>query len=111
MSIYCSLDAFKIQKYYGGPFVEVYIQAVPPYIGHISHYDNDPYADFLPPVVKDYDPYDTTNYTYRAVFFIQLGREQKEGQRYLDPLFMLTGEEFKRATFIEIMDRVKDTVK
>ena len=59
MSIYATLWEIKAPRRhrYDDEYVLVYAQAVPPHIGHPSHYpEGDPYAGFLPPVVRGYDP-------------------------------------------------------
>ena len=109
MSIYATLWEIKVPRRH--PFddecVEVYAQAVPPHIGHASHYpDGDPYADFLPPAVQDYDPETGEERIYRAVVIVQEGRDQKDVQRYVDPLIVLTGEEYARIPFAELLDRI-----
>jgi hypothetical protein len=113
MSIYASLWAIQIQKghRFDDEWVEVYAQAVPPHIGHPSHYpDGDPYADFLPPVIQDYDPETDLPPVYRAVVIVQRGRDEKEVQRYVDPLIVMTGEEYLRTPFPELLERIERAI-
>ena len=107
MSIYATLWEIKVPRrhLFDEEWVEVFAQAVPPHIGHPSHYpEGDPYADFLPPVVQDYDP--ETERPYRAVVIVQQGRSEKDIQRYVDPLLVLNGEEYARTPFEELLDRI-----
>jgi len=99
MSIYSTLWEIQVPRhhYFDEEWVEVYAQAVPPHIGHPSQYpEGDPYRDFLPPVVENYDP-ETGNAPFdRAVVIVQRGRDKKDIQRYVDPLIVMTGEEYKK---------------
>src|SRR5687768_468358 len=102
MSIYSTLWEIKIPKRH--PFdeewVEVHAQAVPAHIGHPSHYPaGDPYSEFLPPVVQEYDPETDTTPHYRAVVIVQKGRDKKDGQRYVDPLIVMSGDEYAAVPF------------
>jgi len=92
-------------------WVEVFAQAVPGHIGHPSHYpEGDPYADFLPPVSADYDPYADTG-TNRAVVLVQSGRDRKEGQRYVDPLLVLTGADYDSISFQVLLERIEQALE
>ncbi len=109
MSIYATLWEIKVPRRheFDDEWVEVYAQAVPPHIGHPSHYpEGDPYADFLPPVVQQYDPESNNPEQYRAVVIVQEGRAEKEGQRYTDPLLVLSGKEYASIPFHELLDRI-----
>src|SRR5919204_5179843 len=102
MSIYATLWEIKVPRRhpFDSEWVEVWAQAVPAHIGHPSAYpEGDPYADFLPPVVQDYDP-ETDHAPYdRAVVIVQEGREKKDGQRSVHPLIVMSGEEYSRTPF------------
>lgn len=112
MSIYATLWEIKLPKAH--PFdtewVEVYAQAVPAHIGHPSVYpEGDPYGDFLPPVVEcdpetGYGPY------HRAVLILVDGHGEKVVQRYTAPILTLTGEEYAKAPFQELLDRIRDAM-
>ena len=108
MSIYATLWEIKVPRRheFDKEWVTVFAQAVPPHIGHPSEYpDGDPYADFLPPVVQDYDP-ETGEAPYnRAVAIVQEGRNKKDVQRYTDPLLLMSGEEYAHIPFQELLDR------
>src|SRR5436309_10349222 len=102
MSIYATLWEIKVQRRheFDDEWVSVYAQAVPPHIGQPEYYpEGDLYADFLPPVVQDYDR--ETGLPYRAVVIVQEGRDAKDVQRYVDPLIVMTGEEYTRIPFQE----------
>ena len=108
MSIYATLWEIKVPRRHAfdDEWVEVYAQAVPPHIGHPSHYpEGDPYGDFLPPVVQDYNP-ETGEGSYRAVVIVQQDRSEKDIQRYVDPLIVMSGEEYARVGFAELLDRI-----
>lgn len=86
-------------------FAEIYEQFV---LGHIGHpaegYETDPYADFLPPVVSDPNE-------LRAVVIVMKGYEEKDGQRYVDPVLVLSGEEYKAARFGELLERIRQRIE
>jgi hypothetical protein len=66
--------------------------------------DGDPYASFLPPVVKDMEK-------YRAAVIVQEGRNAKEGQRYVDPLMTLAWDEYKALTFDDMLARIYEAME
>lgn len=113
MSIYATLWEIKVPRRhrYDDEWVEVFAQAVPAHIGHPSTYpEGDPYADFLPPVVREYDP-ETGNAPFnRAVVILQEGRDKKDIQRYVDPLLVLSGEEYARIPFPELLERIYQAI-
>ena len=99
MSIYMTLWEMKLDQMDG--WVEIIAQAVPSHIGDPEEgYETDPYADFLPPVV-DQDVCD-----YRAVVIVAKGRDKKDGQRYIDPLMVLTEKEFFEISLVEFRARI-----
>ena len=109
MSIYSTLWEIKVPRRhdFDNHWVTVFGQAVPAHIGHPSVYpEGDPYAAFLPPVVQEYTPGTGAVYFHRAVVIVQEGRDKKEGQRYVDPLLVMTGEEYSRIPFQELLDRI-----
>ncbi|QDU18426.1 hypothetical protein [Urbifossiella limnaea] len=112
MSIYATLWAMKLPKAHAfdTEWIEVYAQAVPAHIGHPSCYpEGDPYSDFLPPVVEC-DPKTGTGPFDRAVVIVAEGRDEKVGQRYTDPLLVMTGAEYSRATFEGLLDAIKQAL-
>jgi hypothetical protein len=113
MSIYCTLWEIKIPRRhcFDDQWVTVFAQAVPAHIGHPSEYpDGDLYASFLPPVVQEYDPVTGEAPFDRAVVIVQEGRDKKEGQRYTDPLIVMTGEEYARTPFDELLNRIHKAI-
>ncbi|HMF17856.1 MAG TPA: hypothetical protein VKE98_11655 [Gemmataceae bacterium] len=113
MSIYATLWEIHLPQVDTGgePCACVYAQAVPAHIGHPSHYpDGDPYADFLPPVVREYNPETDEAPWYRAVVIVQAGRNKKDIQRYVDPLLVLSGEEYARVPFQNLLDRIQEKI-
>ncbi|HEV3385758.1 MAG TPA: hypothetical protein VG097_13160 [Gemmata sp.] len=109
MSIYATLWEIKLPKAhrFDTEWVCVYLQAVPAHIGHPSHYpEGDLYSDFLPPVVEC-DPKTGLGPFHRAVVVLMEGRDQKIGQQYTTPLFVLTGEEYARLPFEKMMYEIE----
>ena len=112
MSIYATLWEIKLPKAhrFDEEWVSVYAQAVPPHIGHPSCYpEGDPYSDFLPPVVEC-DPKTGSGPFNRAVVILMEGRDEKVGQRYTDPLLVLTGEEYAQIPFQALLDAITDAM-
>lgn len=113
MSIYATLWEIALPKSYhfDEEFIKVFAQAVPAHIGHPSHYpEGDPYAEFLPPAVQDYNPETGEAPFHRAVFILREDRSEKIGQRYTDPILVLTGEEYARSTFDELIHRIESAM-
>src|SRR5205809_5240155 len=109
MSIYATLWEIQVRRrhFFDTEWVTVCAQAVPAHIGHPSEYpEGDPYGDFLPPVVQSYDPDGEENAPYRAVVILQEGRDTKDVQQYVDPLIVMTGEEYARIPFPQLLDRI-----
>ena len=116
MSIYATLWGLQFPRYgddhTGCEWVEVVAQGVPGHIGTPSpghgYESGDPYADFLPlPIVL------ATNdqgERLRAVVIVRDGTP-KDGQRYVDPLLVLTGEEYENSTFDELHRRICDALR
>jgi hypothetical protein len=112
MSIYATLWEIKVRRSHAfdEKWVRVYAQAVPAHIGHQSVYpDGDPYADFLPPVVEC-DPKTGDGPFYRAVVILREGKDEKVGQRYTTPLLVLTGQEYARVPFPDLMERIENAL-
>jgi len=116
MSIYATLWTLQFPRYgddhTGCEWVEVWAQGVPGHIGTptpgYGYEAGDPFADFLPPpIVLEAD--DEGN-KLRAVVFVR-GDTPKDIQRYVDPLLVLTGEEYERSTFAELHSRICDALR
>ena len=88
-------------------WVEVIGQGVPGHIGHPDAYpEGDPYADFLPPVVggEDYEN------KFRAVVVVKGDEDEKDIQRYVRPLFVMTGEEYEKSSWQDLMTRIESAL-
>ncbi len=92
--------------------MEVWGQAAPKHIGSPTpghgYEKGDPYADFLPPAIEV--ALDDENPPHRAVAIVR-ANTPKDGQRYLDPLLVLTGAEYARMSFSEIHGRICDALR
>jgi hypothetical protein len=109
VSIYATLWEIMVPRRheFDDEWVKVFAQAVPAHIGHPSEYpEGDLYADFLPPVVQDYNPETGEAPFHRAVVIVQEGRDKKDVQRYVDPLLVMSGEEYSRIPFQELLERI-----
>ena len=90
-------------------FVEVYVQFVPGHIGHPEGgYYSDPYADFLPPALSSEET--DVDDKIRAAVFLLRGDDEKDGQRYVSPLLVLSGDEYNNIGFHDMMDRLASVV-
>ena len=120
MSIYATLWTIQIQdpasSFTSPRWVEVTAQGVPPHIGSptpgCGYEGGDPYADFLPPPVETDEsgeaPYD------RAVVLVTDGTRKgtaRNGQEYVGPLLVLTGEEYTRMPFQVLLNRLQEAVR
>jgi hypothetical protein len=114
VSIYATLWQLKIPRdgYWSlddEQWVEVYAQAVPPHIGHPRDYpEGDPYTDFLPPPCADAD-----GPLYRAVVLcdeLTAKGTPEHGQQYVNPVLVLTGEEYAAARFDELLQRIGEAI-
>lgn len=116
MSIYATLWKLKFPQlgddHVGCEWVDVIAQGVPAHIGSPTpghgYEAGDPYADFLPPAVPV--PPDDEGGALRAVVIVR-GDSRKEGQRYVDPLVILTGEEYEVLSFGELHQRICDALR
>jgi hypothetical protein len=120
MSIYATLWTIQIQDpaspFTSPTWVKVTAQAVPAHIGSptpgCGYEKGDPYGDFLPPPVEtDEDgeaPY------HRAVVFVTdetRKATQRSGQEYVDPLLVLTGQEYAEVPFQVLLDKLEEAVR
>jgi hypothetical protein len=114
MSIYATLWTLHFPRegddYYGCEWIEVSAQAVPGHVGTptegFGYESGDPFADFLPPAITLEDEDDAR---LRAVFIVT-GETTKGtprcGQEYVDPLLVLTGDEYAEIRFAELHQRI-----
>ena len=120
MSIYATLWQLKFPKdgddYLGCEWITVTAQGVPPHIGSptpgCGYEDGDPYAAFLPPPVHtDADG----EYEYmRAVVFVTEDTPkgtERSPQEYVQPLLVLTGEEYANMTFDTLYTRICNALR
>jgi hypothetical protein len=120
MSIYATLWSIQVQDP-AAPFtdprwVTVTAQAVPPHIGSptpgCGYEDGDPYADFLPPPIET-DEMSSAEYN-RAVVFVTDETKKgtgRSGQEYVNPLLVLTGEEYAKMSFDELLHRLEEAIR
>jgi hypothetical protein len=96
----------------GCEWVEVIGQGVPAHIGTPSPgngYENgDPYAAFLPPAIPVPEGDDGT--ALRAMVIVRAGTE-KRGQEYIEPLLVLSGQEYSQVTFDDLHQRICDALR
>ena len=120
MSIYATLWQLKFPRdgddYLGCEWITVTAQGVPPHIGSptpgCGYEDGDPYAAFLPPAVHtDADG----EYEYmRAVVFVTEDTPkgtERSPQEYVQPLLVLTGEEYANMTFDTLYTRICNALR
>lgn len=89
-------------------WVQVFGMSVPSHIGYPDEYpEGDPYGEFLPPPVT---PEEYEEDVPRAIVVIEKGRHKKIGQRYEEPLFTVTGREWEKMTFGEVLARIQQAV-
>lgn len=114
MSIYATLWTLHFprggEEYLGCDWIQVRAQAVPGHVGtpaaRYGYEDGDPFADFLPPAVTLEGEDD---HRLRAVVIVTSETKRgtpRSGQEYVDPLLVLTGEEYERITFSVLHERI-----
>jgi len=95
-------------------WVRVYAQAVPAHIGHPSDYpDGDPYGDFLPPPVRLDKTEEPVGPPHRAVVIcgpLTTKGSARSAQEYVNPLLVLTGEEYESVKWTELFDRISHEI-
>jgi hypothetical protein len=116
VSIYATLWRLQFPRFgddhTGCDWVEVWAQGVPGHIGTPSsghgYEGGDPYADFLPPPIVPAP--DDQGDKLRAVVIVRAGTT-KDVQRYVDPLLVLTGDEYEKSTFDQLYGRICDALR
>jgi hypothetical protein len=120
MSIYATLWTIQIRDP-ASPFtsprwVEVTAQAVPAHIGSPTPgcgYENgDPYGAFLPPPVATNEDGEASY--HRAVVFVTDETEkgtERSGQEYVDPVLVLTGKQYAKASFQVLLDKLEECIR
>lgn len=120
MSIYATLWSIKVQDP-ASPltkprWVKVTAQAVPPHIGSptpgCGYEHGDPYADFLPPPIET-DEMGDAEYNRAVVFVTDETKKgtERNGQEYDNPLLVLTGEEYAKMSFDELLHRLEEAIR
>jgi hypothetical protein len=102
MSIYATLAEIGIKRFGDKEFVRILIQGVPPHIDYVG-----PTWEFLPP------PVDPEGSVMRAVFVVEAGDDKgtpRCGQEYVKPLLILTGQEYDRICFAEMISRLEEAL-
>lgn len=85
-------------------------QGVPAHIGRKEDgYETDYYVDFLPPVVLN--PEDDFHDGLRAVVIILEGYEEKEGQRYVTPLLVMSGWRYRQTSWVDLLGQITKAVE
>ena len=120
MSIYATLWSIQVQDPASPStlpkWVIVTAQAVPPHVGSLTpgcgYEDGDPYGEFLPPPLstnKDGE----ADYN-RAVVFVTEGTRKgtaRNSQEYVDPLLVLTGEEYAKMPFQMLLNKLEEAIR
>jgi hypothetical protein len=89
---------------------------VPPHIGSptpgCGYEDGDPYSGFLPPPIET-DDMGNANYNRAVVFVTDETKKGTErcGQEYVNPLLVLTGEEYAKMPFEELLHRLEEAIR
>jgi hypothetical protein len=120
MSIYATLWSIQIQDpafpFTSPRWVKVTAQAGLSHIGSptpgCGYEDGDPYRDFLPPPVET-DEYGEAEYNRAVVFVTDETRKgtARDGQEYVNPLLVLTGEEYAQMPFRTLLARLEEAVR
>lgn len=91
----------------GCQWIDVIAQGVPAHIGSptlgLGYESGDPYSEFLPPATEV--PAEDEGHQLRAVVFVIAGTE-RVGQRYVDPLLVLSGQECEAISFADLHERM-----
>ena len=120
MSIYATLWRLKFPRYgndhTGCEWVEVLAQGVPAHVGTptpgFGYEAGDPYAAFLPPPVE-VDAEDDGR-ALRAVVIVTEGTPKgthRSGQEYIDPLLVLSGDEYGAISFRGLHERICNVLR
>jgi hypothetical protein len=120
MSIYATLWQLKFPKdgddYLRCEWITVTAQGVPPHIGSptpgCGYEDRDPYSAFLPPAV--HTDADGEHEYMRAVVFVTENTPkgtERSPQEYVQPLLVLTGEEYVHMTFDALYTRICNALR
>ncbi|OGV70541.1 MAG: hypothetical protein A3K19_24780 [Lentisphaerae bacterium RIFOXYB12_FULL_65_16] len=117
MSIYATLWTLQFPRFgdehHGCDWIKVRAQAVPGHIGTLlpgyGYESGDPYAAFLPPPVTS-EP----DHKLRAVVFVAENTNKgtaRSPQEYVEPLLVLTGDEYEKISFAALRARICDALR
>jgi hypothetical protein len=120
MSIYATLWSIRIQDpaapFMSPKWVTVTAQAVPAHVGSPTagggYESGDPYSDFLPPPIQT-DEDGQADY-HRAVVFVTDETRKgtaRNGQEYVNPFLVLTGEEYAKMPFQALLEKLAEGVR
>lgn len=120
MSIYATLWSIQIQDPATPStmprWVKVTAQAVPPHIGSptpgCGYEKGDPYGDFLPPPVETNEDGEA-EYNRAVVFVTDETRKgtPRNGQEYVDPLLVLTGQQYAKMPFQTLLEKLEEAIR
>jgi hypothetical protein len=103
MSIYASLHEFSVRRFGDEHDTRLWVQGVP---GHIDY--TGPEWQWLPPPIEDLD-----GGKLRAVVVVEVGSAkgtERCGQEYVDPLLILSGQEWEQLSFDAVMRRIEQAL-
>ncbi len=104
-------------------WIEVYFQHVPNHINEENGYDQDWLPAFVhrdgcvrrvhTMVSSKGEPYSWTDCECgdRCVFVLDENHDEKDGQRYLEPLLVMTGAEYQAAGFGDLLCRISTALE
>jgi hypothetical protein len=120
MSIYATLWSLQFPRYgddyIGCEWIRVTAQGVPAHIGTptpgFGYEQGDPYGEFLPPPVEVNADGDSE--IMRAVVIVT--EETRKGtarspQEYVNPLLVLSGQDYESISFIELHNKICDSLR
>ncbi len=106
MSIYATVFTIAIIDSRGSHSITA--QSVPAHIGSPEDYpDGDPFSEFLPPAISADSEY------ARAVVFIGPNHAKgttRSGQEYVAPLLTISGEEYAKSLFADLLQRLTEAL-
>lgn len=116
MSIYATQWVLKFpafgDAYDGCDWVMVLGQGVPAHIGTptpgYGYEEGDPYASFLPPAIPVVGS--DNERALRAMVVVR-EKTEKDGQKYIGPLLVLSGDEYEVMPFQQLHDRICDALR
>lgn len=124
MSIYATLWCLKFPcdstRHEDCEWIEVIAQGVPAHIGTPTpghgYEDGDPYASFLPPAIRMSSEEDSEDddHQMRAVVFVKHGTPKgtdRAGQEYVNPLLVMSGQEYAETRFETLYYRICDLLQ